>query len=213
MLRQSEASSSTLARPGTQPEYNQEERKQLLGIARQSILSLLEGSQARPPEPSPHLSESRGVFATLYLRGKLRGCVGFPAPLLPLYRAVIESARAAAAEDPRFLPVGSEEARDLQISLSILSPVEAIRADEIEVGRHGLVISLLGRRGLLLPQVPVEHGWSRVTFLEQTCLKAGLAANAWQTGARIEAFTAETFSEGGQEDGARPQAVLGSSCG
>jgi len=195
----SEASSSTLAPAGIQPEYNQEERKRLLAVARQSILAILEERQAAVPDPSAHLSELRGVFTTLYLHGKLRGCVGFPAPIMPLYRAVVESARAAASEDPRFLPIRREEAPDLQISLSILSPVEPIRADKVEVGRHGLVISQLGRRGLLLPQVPVEHGWNSMTFLEQTCLKAGLPADAWQAGARIEAFTAEVFSEGGAE--------------
>jgi len=213
MSQQSEALSSTLAHAGTQPEYNQEERKLLLALARQSILAIVEGWEAELlPDPSLHLSELRGVFTTLYLHGKLRGCVGFPTAIMPLYRAVVESARAAASEDPRFLAVRREEARDLQISLSILSLVEPIRAEEVEVGRHGLVISHLGQRGLLLPQVPIEHGWNPITFLEQTCLKAGLPAKAWQTGARIEAFTAEVFSEGAEE-GSRgeTQAILGSS--
>jgi AmmeMemoRadiSam system protein A len=211
MSQPSEALTSTLAQPGIQPEYNQEERKLLLAVARQSVLAVVDGREAALPDPSMHLSELRGVFTTLYLRGKLRGCVGFPAPIMPLYRAVVESARAAASEDPRFLPVRTEEARDLQISLSILSLVESIRANEVEVGRHGLLISHLGQRGLLLPQVPVEHGWDPITFLEQTCLKAGLPPKAWQTGARIEAFTAEVFHEG-ELVAARGeiQAILGS---
>jgi AmmeMemoRadiSam system protein A len=212
MSQPSEASSSPLAQPGTQPEYNQEERNRLLGLARHSILAIIEGREALITSPSLHFSELRGVFTTLYLHGKLRGCVGFPTPIMPLYRAVVESARAAASDDPRFLPVRGEEARNLQISLSILSPVEPIRADEVEVGRHGLLISHLGRRGLLLPQVPVEHGWDPVTFLAQTCLKAGLPANAWQSGARIEAFTAEVFSEQEQKAARdETQAILGSS--
>lgn len=106
-----------------------------------------------------------------------------------------ETARAAAFNDSRFPPVTAEEAPHLEIELSILSPAKPIRADEIEVGRHGLLISWRGRRGLLLPQVPVERSWDRMTFLEQTCRKAGLSPDAWQEGATIEAFTAEVFGE------------------
>jgi uncharacterized protein len=125
----------------------------------------------------------------------LRGCVGYPLALLPLYRAVLETARAAAFDDPRFPPVVLNEARDLQVSLSILSPLTPIAAAEIEVGRHGLLISDGACRGLLLPQVPVEHGWDRLTFLEQTCRKAGLPTAAWRRGVKIEAFTAEVFAD------------------
>jgi AMMECR1 domain-containing protein len=88
-----------------------------------------------------------------------------------------------------------EEAPHLEIELSILSPAQAIRPEEIVVGRHGLLISGFGRRGLLLPQVPVERAWDRQTFLEQTCRKAGLTPDAWQKGATIEAFTAEIFGK------------------
>jgi len=83
----------------------------------------------------------------------------------------------------------------IRISISVLSPLQPTSPDEIEIGRHGLVVSQGLQRGLLLPQVPVEHGWSRVTFLEQTCLKAGLPPDAWRNGARIEAFTAEVFGD------------------
>ncbi len=106
-----------------------------------------------------------------------------------------ETARAAAFDDNRFSPVTPEEATHLEIELSILSPAQPIRSEEVEVGRHGLVISSHGRRGLLLPQVPVERGWDRTIFLEQTCRKAGLPADAWQKGATIEAFTAEVFGD------------------
>jgi len=116
-------------------------------------------------------------------------------PTTPLYRAVAETARAAAFEDTRFDPVKLGEAPSLQIELSVLSPPRPILADSIEVGRHGLLISASGLRGLLLPQVPVEHGWNRITFLEQTCRKAGLPLDAWQKGATLEAFTAEVFGE------------------
>lgn len=191
----SEASPSVLTQTGAQPEYTQEERKLLLTTAHESILSLLEGRETELFVASAHLAEPRGVFTTIYRNGDLRGCVGYPAPVLPLYRAVMETARAAASDDPRFAPVGLDEARGLQVSISVLSPLAAIRAEDVTVGRHGLVISYRGQRGLLLPQVPVEHGWDRTTFLEQTCLKAGLPAGAWRTGAQIEAFTAEVFSD------------------
>jgi uncharacterized protein len=108
---------------------------------------------------------------------------------------VVESARDAAFEDTRFPPVTRQEAADLEVSLSILSVPESITPEAVEVGRHGLLVSLGANRGLLLPQVPVEHGWDRVTFLEQTCRKAGLPANAWQTGATLKAFTAEVFGD------------------
>jgi len=91
--------------------------------------------------------------------------------------------------------VTREEAPKLEVSLSILSPLRPIKPEEVEVGRHGLLVAQHGHRGLLLPQVPVEHGWDRATFLEQTCRKAGLALDAWQKGATLEAFTAEVFGD------------------
>ncbi|MGH9517224.1 MAG: AmmeMemoRadiSam system protein A [Terriglobales bacterium] len=178
-----------------EPEYDPDERKILLQIAHEAILSFCEGRQISFSAPSPHLAEPRGVFTTLYSSQKLRGCVGLPVATLPLFKAVAETARAAASEDPRFMRVTSQEARSLRISVSILSPLSSIMSTEIQIGRHGLVISQGGRRGLLLPQVPVEHGWDRNTFLEQTCLKAGLPCDAWHSGAHIEAFTAEIFGD------------------
>lgn len=183
------------AEPAITQLYSHEERTLLLEVAHSAIVSVLEGREISLSAPSRHLSEPRGVFTTLYLLGHLRGCVGYPSALLPLYQTVIETARAAAFDDPRFIPIRLSEARDLKISLSILSVVVAIKAEEVEVGKHGLIVSDGIRRGLLLPQVPIEHGWDRVTFLEQTCRKAGLALDAWKTGATIEAFTAEVFGE------------------
>jgi len=145
--------------------------------------------------PTTHLAEPRGAFTSLYLHGNLRGCVGYVLAVGSVYRAVAETARGAAFEDTRFYPVTLEEAPHLQIELSILSPPRPISPEVVEVGRHGLLITAGFRRGLLLPQVPVEHHWDRVTFLEQTCRKAGLPTDAWQTGAAIEAFTAEVFGE------------------
>jgi AmmeMemoRadiSam system protein A len=129
----------------------------------------------------------------------LRGCVGYVSPIVPLYQAVVETAQAAAFQDQRFSPVTEQEEPHLSISLSVLSRLQMVSAEEVEIGNHGVVISLHGRRGLLLPQVPVEHHWDRETFLSQTCMKAGLPPDAWQKGANIEVFTAEVFGENGHE--------------
>ena len=176
-------------------EFSEAERAQLIQLAHQSILSALEHRDISLDPPTPHLAELRGAFTSLYLHRELRGCVGYVLPISSVYRAVADTARAAAFEDTRFYPVRLDEARELQVELSILSPPQPISAEQVEIGRHGLLISVGGYRGLLLPQVPVEHQWDRVTFLEQTCRKAGLARDAWQKGARIEAFTAEIFGE------------------
>jgi len=178
-----------------QKEFSCDERTLLLKLAHESIASAIEGRQLPLTPPSPHLAELRGVFTTLYHGGELRGCVGYALPIAPLYRAVAETAQAAAFNDTRFSPLAREELPQLEISLSILSPLEAIRPENIEVGRHGLLISMGGRRGLLLPQVPVEHDWDQITFLEQTCHKAGLPVDAWRTGATIQAFVAEVFGD------------------
>ena len=177
-------------------EFTAEERRLLLRVAHTSIESAFDNQQTSWDPPTPHLAEPRGAFTTIYLHGQLRGCVGYVMPIAPVYRTVAETARAAAFDDSRFTPVTREEAPQLEVSLSILSPLRPIAAEDIEIGKHGLLISQHGYRGLLLPQVPAEHGWDRVTFLEQTCRKAGLPTDAWHRGASIEAFTAEVFGEG-----------------
>ncbi len=176
-------------------EFSAEERLLLLRLAHDAILSALEHREISLEPPMPHLAENRGAFTSLYLHGQLRGCVGYVLPVSSVYRVVAETARAAAFEDTRFSPVKREEAPELKVELSILSPPQPVAAAAVEVGRHGLLISMHGQRGLLLPQVPVEHAWDRITFLEQTCRKAGLPTDAWQKGATIEAFTAEVFGE------------------
>jgi AmmeMemoRadiSam system protein A len=178
-----------------QNEFTPEERAVLLRLAHESILSALERREISLTPPSPHLDEPRGAFTTIYFHGNLRGCVGYVFPVASLYRTVAETARAAAFEDTRFSPVSLQEAPDLDLSLSILSLLRVITPEEVEIGRHGLVVSQGGRRGLLLPQVPVEHQWDRVTFIEQTCRKAGLPLDAWRQGATLEAFTAEVFGD------------------
>jgi uncharacterized protein len=176
-------------------EFSPGERDLLLKLAHESIASALAGREISLAPPSPHLAETRGAFTTVYCRGELRGCVGYVLPVAPLYRTIAETARSAAFEDPRFPPITRAELPDVEISLSVLSPLQPVEPEEVKIGRHGLLVSHGGRRGLLLPQVPVEHGWGRITFLEQTCRKAGLPPNAWKEGAKLEAFTAEVFGE------------------
>ncbi len=174
-------------------EFTSLERRQLLALAHEAILSVLERREISTLS-SPRFAVPQGVFTTIYLHGQLRGCVGYPLPIAPLCRAIVETARGAAFEDARFPPTPLEEACELDLSLSILSPLKGVNPEEVNVGSHGLLVSKDGRRGLLLPQVPLEHGWDRVTFLEQTCRKAGLPSNAWQE-ATVEVFTAEVFGD------------------
>lgn len=179
-------------------EFTAEERGVLLRLAHTSIESALNREAILLEPPSAHLAEPRGAFTTIYVEGELHGCVGYVIPVASLYRTVAETARGAAFEDSRFPPITRAELSNLEVSLSVLSPLKPISAEEVKVGRHGLLISQLGHRGLLLPQVAVEHNWDRVTFLDQTCRKAGLQSDAWQKGAAIEAFTAEIFGDGKQ---------------
>jgi len=198
MSQQPENPDSSVSNSATAPperQFSPEERALLLRLAHDSINSALKGCEISTDAPTEHLAEARGAFTTVYINGVLRGCVGYVYPIAAVYRTIAETARAAAFEDSRFDPVTEEEARDLTVHISVLSPLQPVTAEEVEVGRHGLLVSQGGRRGLLLPQVPVEHGWDRETFLEQTCRKAGLPANAWQLGAVLEAFTAEVFGE------------------
>jgi len=176
-------------------DFSAQERNFLLRVAHQSIEAVFDQREMSLDPLSPRLAEPRGAFTTIYCRGGLRGCVGYVLPAKPLYRTVAETARAAAFDDPRFAPITREEAAVIDISLSILSLLFPIRPEEVEVGRHGLVVAQAGHRGLLLPQVAVEHGWDRFTFLQETCRKAGLPADAWKHGATLQAFTAEVFGD------------------
>jgi len=176
-------------------EYSKDERELLLHLAHRAITSALEGRQIDLTPPTPHLAELRGAFTTLHLHGKLRGCIGYVVPTHSLYRTVEETARAAAFEDPRFHPVTAEEAPQLRVEISVLSPLQPIRPEEVVIGVHGLMVTKGGRRGLLLPQVPVAWQWDRETFLAQTCQKAGLPPDSWRQDADLQAFTAEVFGE------------------
>ena len=179
----------------TTPEYSQQERMLLLQLAHRSIESALAGQELDLKPPTVHLGEMRGAFTTLHCDGRLRGCIGYVIPVSSLYQTVAETAQAAAFDDPRFAAVTAEEASVLQVEISVLSPLRPIRPDEVVTGVHGLLVTKDGRRGILLPQVPLEWNWDRETFLSQTCLKAGLSADAWMQVVDLQAFTAEVFGE------------------
>ena len=181
----------------TAGELTAEEKQALLGAARESIDAHLHGRRPRLPEPTGALAEKRGAFVTLHAQdGELRGCIGLIQADRPLLETVVRMAVAAATEDGRFEPVSDAELPGLRIEISALGPLDPIRPDEVEVGTHGLLVSHGGRRGVLLPQVPAEHGWDRETFLAHTCRKAGLPADTWRKpGVELRGFTATVFSE------------------
>jgi len=188
---------SPAAEAAEPPPFSPEERAELLRLAHEAIEAALADRKLELNSASPRLLEPRGAFTTLHLEGKLRGCVGYVYPVKALCRTVTETAAAAAFNDTRFPPVTAEEAPRLKVEISVLSPLVPIAAEDIEAGRHGLVVTLGSRRGLLLPQVAVEFNWDSRTLLEETCHKAGLPHDAWERGAIIEAFTAEVFHDEG----------------
>lgn len=154
----------------------------------------------KEPEPAlqlaPVFSEKRGVFITLTQSGRLRGCIGFPFPVMPLGDAIREAAVAAALQDPRFPPVTGAELSRIAVEVTVLTLPQKLtcepyqRPSHIEVGRHGLIIKGMGTSGLLLPQVATEYGWDSTTFLDHTCAKAGLPERCW-TSNRVEVLTFE----------------------
>lgn len=173
-----------------------QEREELLRIARRAVNSALRESSPASDFAFPSGTPCSGAFVTLRKRGRLRGCMGQIYCESPLGEVVAHCARSAALDDGRFPPVSAEELPDVRIEVSILSPIEPILPEEIVAGRHGLVVSRGGKTGVLLPQVASEFRWTAARFLEETCVKAGLAPGAWNDPATsIRAFTAEVFSE------------------
>jgi uncharacterized protein len=174
-----------------------EEKKYLKGLVRLSIVSYLKGERGwtAPEPPTETLQEEFGAFVTLKIRERLRGCIGHLVGDKPIYLTVAEMARAAAFQDPRFPPLKLAEYDMLDIEISILSPLTPCPdSEQVEVGRHGLLIRKGGNSGLLLPQVATEWNWDRKTFLEHTCQKAGLPSNAWkEPGSQLFWFEAEVF--------------------
>jgi uncharacterized protein len=186
------------------------EKKLLLEVARRAMSAAVEGREFGGQ--LPEFSNSRdlgGAFVTLHRRGRLRGCVGQVASGESLIETVVHCAKAAALEDPRFDRVRPDELSEIEIELSILSGLETIAPEQIQAGKHGLLVSLGRQRGVLLPQVATQFRWSGWRLLEETCVKAGLKRDAWKNAeVRVQAFTAEIFSESdvADEPGVEPEA-------
>ncbi|HYA39841.1 MAG TPA: AmmeMemoRadiSam system protein B [Syntrophobacteraceae bacterium] len=189
---------------GTDLGFSKEEKAQLHEIARKAIEARLthaapvsrEGGTRRASETvSQKLKEPRGAFVTLYKRGELRGCIGQIVARMPLADAVEAMAQEAAFGDPRFPPLRSDELGDIKIEISVLTPLQKVAStDDIEIGKHGIVIARNGSMGLLLPQVATEYNWDRTEFLEHCCLKAGLSRNMWKDKeTEIYTFSADVF--------------------
>ena len=173
-------------------------RRVLLDLARASVRAASGDPAPLPPEPrDPDLLRPGAAFVTLHLEDELRGCIGHVRHEQPLWVSVREMAAAAATRDSRFPAVSPHEIPDLSIEISVLSPRRKIAGPaDIVVGRDGLYVRLGASSGLLLPQVASDRNWSAEEFLEQTCGKAGLPADAWRRpDAALEAFSAEVFSE------------------
>ena len=174
-----------------------DEKADLLKLARAALTEYVtRGTEVDDLTGREKFRTPRGAFVTLTRDGALRGCIGYIEPVLPLGRAVIRTAIYAATEDPRFRPVKAAELKDLRIEISVLTPAREIDDPRlVKVGTHGLIVEKDGAKGVLLPQVPVDNGWDRETFLGQGCLKAGLPPDAWKRGAKLSVFEAIVFHE------------------
>ncbi|MEA3325459.1 MAG: TIGR00296 family protein [Euryarchaeota archaeon] len=170
-------------------------------LARSAIEAHLSEEFAETGDLPAVFGEKRGVFVTLHKNGDLRGCIGYPEPVMPLLDAILDSAVSAAVRDPRFPPVRREEMEEIIVEVTILTPpvkIDAMPSDlpeHVEVGRHGLIVRKGVYQGLLLPQVATEWGFDAEEFLSQTCVKAGLLPDAWLTGAVVYSFEGQIFTE------------------
>ncbi|NOZ59144.1 MAG: TIGR00296 family protein [Euryarchaeota archaeon] len=187
--------------------YSLEDGRYLVALARRAIeVYLREGRELEPPGDAPEkLRQKAGVFVTLerYPEHELRGCIGYPEPVYPLVEATIRAAISAATQDPRFPPVSPGELERCTVEVTVLTAprlleVESPRQypEKVQVGRHGLIVERGLARGLLLPQVPVDHGWTAEEFLSHTCIKAGLMPDCWlEEGTKIYTFEGIVFAE------------------
>ncbi|MEW6375687.1 MAG: AmmeMemoRadiSam system protein B [Thermodesulfobacteriota bacterium] len=174
----------------------EQDKKMLHHIAKTVIENKVRGKPVPEFKVESHiLKENRGAFVTIHKKGQLRGCIGYIEGHGPLHKTIEEMAEAAAFRDPRFNPVKEKELSELELEISVLTPLKKITdINEIEVGKHGIYIKKGWSSGLLLPQVATEYGWDRQTFLEHTCQKAGLPSNAWKDkSTEIYIFSADIF--------------------
>jgi AmmeMemoRadiSam system protein A len=178
-------------------QFSAEDRRAMLALARAAIVSALEHEPLSRTASEPScFSLNQGVFVTLEVYGKLRGCIGVIEPREPLRESIVHCAQSAAFHDPRFPSLRAEELSSLAIEISALSELFPIALQQIQIGKHGLLVTTENHRGLLLPQVATEHKLSRDEFLEETCHKAGLPRDAWRAPqTQIYAFTCEIFRE------------------
>jgi len=179
------------------PSLPEGDRSALLQLARSAVIeTVTRGTQLAVIPSHGIFAERHGVFVTLRIGKRLRGCIGVLDGRAPLGETVVRCAAGAAREDPRFAPVRADELDAIRVEVSILSPPTLIRSDDIVIGVHGLVVVAEGRKGVLLPQVATEHDLDRERFLEETCRKAGVAADAWRAPeTRVFGFTSEVFAE------------------
>lgn len=174
----------------------EDEKRLLRTIALESIKSYFGYDETWDKSSlTPVLKESRGAFVTLHKDGRLRGCIGHITAHDPLAATIEMMAKAAAFEDPRFPPLSADELNAIDLEISVLTPLKLIKSiDEIKVGIHGLYMKRGHYSGILLPQVATEYGWDRETFLEHTCLKAGMPKDAWKDKETdIYIYSAEIF--------------------
>lgn len=176
---------------------NEDEKKFLLDVARKTVIEhATSGTTPEFTTENPKLDRKSGAFVTLHEKsGALRGCIGYVEPLKPLLQTIVDMAIACSSRDPRFQAVTPDEFPNLDIEVSVLTPLEEVKnTEDITVGRHGLMIRKGNFSGLLLPQVATEYGWDRNQFLKQTCIKAGLDTDAWKKpDAKLYAFSAQVF--------------------
>jgi len=193
--------SIAILKPEEKAMLNDQQRKRLLRIARDSIETYLKtGKKLEVNEADPVLSQEMGAFVTLNKDGQLRGCIGSLTAAQALYLTVRDMAIEAAVDDPRFPALSLEELSEIDIEISALSPLEKVdSADKIELGKHGVVVRKGYHSGVFLPQVATETGWSKEDFLNHLCeQKAGLAPSAWKDkDTELYIFGAEVFSEKG----------------
>lgn len=179
------------------PFLSEEDRKAILELARQGVVHAVCHERPLSIYPTTGIfAERRGLFVTLHVARKLRGCIGVIEGFTNLGETLARCAADAALHDPRFSRMRPDEMAGLEIEVSLLSPLEPIRPEEVEIGIHGLLAERGTRRGLLLPQVAVEHRLSREQFLAETCTKAGLPREAWKEAeTKLYGFRCEVITE------------------